>query len=460
MTETNEKSLLPFALFAALFLVGCHLVGPVGFWSIDPIRVLSYQSNDYFQDWASARNHFVGMPVYTPHAKSIPFYLERPRADSELMIEYNAHPPTSVLLALLLGWIAFPDAVVVWNLLSLAALFASLAIVAAALPELKPQFWPILGLLPFCLAVYGNLQQSQLNLLLLLLVTAAWALDRSGRSGAAGLLVGAAATLKLFPAYLCLYFAARRQWRAVLAAAVSFSALNLTTAAVLGWQTFDDYLYIVLPYMKVFSTLAYNMSIAGFWHKLFDPSGEAGVVIPLWPSPAIARYGTLLTDLVVTAVVGALAYRAKTPRGAELAFGAAVAAMLLVSPVVWDISMIVLMVPIALIARTAQSSGRMPVALILILTIFWLPQGPLTELAQAGRTLHAFSPAFMLGAPSLKFYALLATFALCLTAFRAEEYGTARAGQWHRRGRRGDHARERGNPISSAPRGQLSRPYY
>src|SRR5262249_27328923 len=153
---------------------------------------------------------------------------------------------------------------------------------------------------------------------LLGLVTAAWALDRSGRSGAAGLLVGVAAAIKLFPAYLGLYFVARRRWRALLAAAASFAALTLATGAVLGRQAYDDYLHIVLPYMRVFPTLGYNFSVAGFWHKLFDPAGEGGIVIPLWTSPALARYGTLLSDLIVTAILVRLASRAKTPAGRDL----------------------------------------------------------------------------------------------------------------------------------------------
>ena len=404
----------------------CAIVG-IGAWVwlgptyVKVLRPPMEPGPDYLQDWASARSYWFGLPIYSRHSTTIPLYLGRPQTKSEREIEYNAHPPASVLLALPMGRLDFPDAVLAWNLVSVAALLASLAIVAAGLPELKALFLPAAALLPFCLPVYGNLQQCQLNLLLLLMVTAAWALDRSGRPGAAGMLVGAAAAIKLFPAYFVVYFAARRRWPAVLAAAASFLALNLATAAVLGRQTYDDYLHIVLPYMRRFSTLGYNFSIAGFWNKLFDPAGEGGVVIPLWPSPAVARCGTLLSDLAVTAVVVALAYRARTPARRDLACGAAVTAMLLVSPVTWDISMVFLLVPIALIARTAEKSSWMPLALVLILTILCMPQKPLTELALPDRTLPVVSPAFMLGAASLKFYALVGVFLLGLAAFRAEE---------------------------------------
>ncbi|HZW31553.1 MAG TPA: glycosyltransferase family 87 protein [Isosphaeraceae bacterium] len=416
--STRER--IPKTLVAvgwlSLGLCGWLVMGSI---YVHALRPAPDRITDFFQDWASARNHWVGLPVYTHHAKSFPRYLGLP-PESLGDVVYNAHPPASVFLVLPLGRLAYLDAVLAWNLVSIAALLASLAIVAAGLPELKALWLPAAALLPFCMPVYGNLQQCQLNLALLLMVTAAWALDRSGRPVAAGMLVGAAAAIKLFPAYLVVYLVARGRWRAVLGAAASFLTLNLATAAVLGRQSYDDYLHIVLPYMRVFPTLGFNFSFAGFWNKLFNPAAEGGVVIPLWASPAVARCGTLLSDLVATAIVAAVAYRARTPARRDLAFGAAVTAMLLVAPMTWDISMVFLLVPIALIARTAERVPGMPVVLVLILTILCVPQSLLTELASTDRTHPGISPAFMLGAASLKFYALLGAFLLGLAAFRAE----------------------------------------
>ncbi len=49
-------------------------------------------------------------------------------------------------------------------------------------------------------------------------------------------------------------------------------------------------------------------------------------------------------------------------------------AMLLVSPVTWDISMVFLLLPLAIIARTAETSRWMPIALILILVTIGSPR--------------------------------------------------------------------------------------
>jgi len=441
----------------------CLIVGVCGWlWLgrsyIEAMRPVVNHNNDYFQDWASARNYWDGLAIYTPHSTTIPRYQGRPPSEPERGLEYNAHPPTSVVLALPLGRLDYSDAVVAWNVVSIVALAVSLVIVAAAMPELRKLFLPVAALLPFCLPIYGNLQQGQLTLVLLLFVTAAWALDRSGRPEAAGVLIGAAATVKLFPAYLVLPLVARGRWQALLAAAVSAVAVSLATAALLGRATYDDYLHTVLPYLQVFPTLGYNASFAGFWNKLFNPAGEGGVVVPLWPSPATARWGTLFCDAVVTAIVAMLAYRAKTPAGRDLAFGTAVTAMLLVSPVTWDISMVLLLVPLALLARTAEKSRWIPFVLVLVLVLLCIPQKQLTVLALAGRTVRVVSPGFMLGAPSLKFYALLATFMLGVAAFRIEE----RAAAVNRRelGSQTDGVTDNGNAVSAKTcRWQRGRPH-
>ena len=140
------------------------------------------------------------------------------------------------------------------------------------------------------------------------------------------------------------------------------------------------------------------------------------MIEPLWPSLAVARWGTLLSNLAITAIVATVVHRARTPTERDLAFATTVTAMLLVSPVTWDHSLLLLLVPIAVIARSAEKSRWIPAALALILAIDWIPENTLRELAKAGRSFTVVPWTFMLGAPSLKFYALLGTFALGIAA--------------------------------------------
>jgi hypothetical protein len=419
----REWAPMPEATVAVLWLLvgfgGCLWLGPL---CAEAMRPEPGRVNDFYQDWGSARNHLIGLPVYTHHAMSIPRHLGVP-FDSVTSVAYNAHPPTSVLLALPLARLDYADAVLVWNTISLVALLVSLGIVATALPMPRELFLPVLASLTFCHPVYGNLYQAQLTLVLVLLVTAIWALERSDRSNVAGLVFGAAAAIKLFPAYLAVYYAARGRPRPVMVAVLSFLALTCATAVVLGLDAYYDYVQVVLPAQSQFRSLGYNYAIAGLWHRLFDPIGERGWMTPLWPSPPLARWGTLLSDLGITVVVATFVRRARTRAQRDLAFASTVVAMLLVSPVTWDTSLPLLLVPITVIGRSSAMlrCRFMPTILILILAVVWSPQQVLTKVALAGRTVHVASWAFMLGAPSLKFYALFALFILGLAALWGEK---------------------------------------
>jgi hypothetical protein len=374
--------------------------------------------NDFYQDWGSARNYLVNLRVYTHHAISIPRHLNR-TSNPVPTIEYNAHPPTSVLLALPLARFDYPDAVLGWNIITVIAFLVATIIVVRELSVSPRQLLPVLALLAFCHPLYGNIYQSQLTLPLTFLVTATWALERSNWPRAAGLLLGIAGSIKLFPAYLAVYYIARRQWQTVLAAVLSFLVLTLATALLLGVDTYFDYIYTVLPNQTKFRSFTYNLSIAGFWYKLFDPVAAAGLVEPLCLSPALARWGTLVSSLTVSAIVAAQAYRAKTGVQRDFAFSTASTAMLLVSPVTWDFSLPLLLMPIVTIAHHARI-GRahwIIAALLVALTIDWIPQNLLTELSQGRRSGDIFPWTFTLGAASLKFYSIILIFSLALILF-------------------------------------------
>jgi hypothetical protein len=181
---------------------------------------------------------------------------------------------------------------------------------------------------------------------------------------------------------------------------------------VLGWQACVDYVRIVLPSMEKFQSYGFNLSFSGFWHKLFDPASERGWIAPLWYSPAAARWGTLATDLLATAMVAWAARRARTRDERDLAFGLAMAAMLLVSPITWDYTLPMLLLPFALLARASSTSRWLALPLVPVLIIFGLPQMNVMKMILAGHKARVATPGFMLGVPSLSFYALLATFVM------------------------------------------------
>jgi alpha-1,2-mannosyltransferase len=421
-----NADLVTGALWLILALWGWLSLSPMWIAAMKPSQ---NQITDFYQDWGSARNYWTGLPTYTPHAISIPRHLNH-SSNSMPSIEYNAHPPTCVLLTLPLAWVDYPAAVLACNVISFLALALSLVIIAHELHLPPKVLLPTLALLPLCQPIYANFQLGQLTSVIGLLIALTWVLERSKRmeqSCLAGALVGIAAAIKLFPAYVVVYYLAQLRIRPILAATLIFMVLNTLAVLVLGIDTYHDYINIVLPYQSKFRSFGYNISIAGFWYKLFDPLGERNLIIPLWHCPVLAHTGTLLSDLAITLAVIKISSQALTVTQRDFAFAAVVTAMLLVSPVTWDFSLPLLLVPLALLGQHSLKpyASWMLGPLILISIAIWIPQILLTKLALAGRSVIYVPWTFMLGAPSLKFYALLATFALTIVACWVEKKSTS-----------------------------------
>lgn len=364
------------------------ITGMICIWQLPTLLVVSWPPrdivSDFYQDWAS-HNLLNGLPIYAEHRVTIPRYVGEvdPICFSN---QVNAHPPTSVLLMLPVARLDYRPALLAWNLASLAMLGASLWIVGR---ELRISFsawsiFPALALLLLCRPLVQQLIHGQLNLVLLLLVTGAWAADRRGRPGWAGGLVGTAAAIKLFPGFLFLYFVLRRQWAAVLAGVLALILLTGLTAAVLGPETYRAYIQDVLPQLEKFRTSWFNASLVGFWTKLFNPATREEHVEPLWRSAAAAWAGVLASWLAVVAAVSWSVRRARTRTQLDHAFGAAVTGMLLLSPITWDYAFLLLLVPVAALWLDPPRSEPTKLLLILSLAALWFWQKPLCQVVIPG----------------------------------------------------------------------------
>ena len=181
---------------------------------------------DFFQDYASASNWLGGFPVYGDQHEAATRYLAVHLDNRRSLVVVNAHPPTSVLLALPLAGLDFTVAFLAWNLLSLGVLALSLWIVQQQLkiPLDFGSLAALLALLLLCFPLWEQCRLGQLTLVLLLLVTGAWAAERSGYPRLAGSLLGTATMIKLFPGFLLVYYALRGHWKVVAAGLLAVAA--------------------------------------------------------------------------------------------------------------------------------------------------------------------------------------------------------------------------------------------
>ncbi len=370
---------------------------------------------DFFQEYASARNWWEGLPVYTYHQVTLPRYLGTPM-DPQSPVVINAHPPTSVLLAIPFVGLKFESAFLIWDSLMLAMLLASVILVARGL-NIPLSIWsmpPALAFLLICFPFWDQVHQGQLNPLLLLLLTGTWAAERSGRTQLAGVLLATAVSIKLFPAFLFLYFAMRRRWDVVVSGLIVLVALTALTAGVLGEASYVAYVRDAIPEFQWFRGTWANASFLGFWSRLFDPSPEKfrtfSMTHPIWYSPTLARAGTLISSIALTVALAAVTRRGATREQNDRTFGLAMTAMVLVAPIVWQHYFLLLLLPLAVAWRDLPPTK--PARAILLAIVVALGLWPERVWGVIGLVGHDALPIHALGVLSYQFFALLALFAL------------------------------------------------
>ena len=386
---------------------------------------------DLVQEWASVRNWFTGLPVYEDHAVSLPRHLPKLFGDAtkvRIAIHYNAHPPSSVLIVLPLGLLSYGQALLVWNILSLLLIaLAIYQIVRELAIQLPAWFWlPGLALLMLYNPLQQQVNQGQLNGLLLFMLTQAWVADRRGHSRWAGVWLGLATVLKLFPGALFLYLLMRGCWRGLMAGMFTVLAVTLLTVLVLGMETYYDYVQRVIPTLNEFRASKLNSSIWGFWIKLLIGSSlekvTAWVVMP-WLAWLFIGIGCGL----VTWAMAWVAWRSQTQEQGDAAFALSLTGMALLSPITWDHSLLLLTMPLFWLwkqIRPGEVVNR--VSLFIILAIYgYNLNAERILLERDGIWPVQMGPAFTLGVLSIYFYTLLAMFLMQLYFCRKLLHGQA-----------------------------------
>jgi hypothetical protein len=288
----------------------------------------------------------------------------------------NFHPPPAVLITMPFAWLDYPAAFFWWSVLSLGALVAAAVMVTRQLAlTMSVAAWLVaIAVLTIWYPFREQLMQGQVNLVLLAALTGIWSAERSGRPQLAGVLLGFATAVKMFPGLLFVYFAFRRQWSIVAAGVVSFLAMTAASAALFGTGAYAAYLAEVLPAASQWQSHWYNTSLIALWTKLFDPGPAGGHIIPMATSPVLARVGGWASCAAVAIALAYAIARARRRPELDLAFGATVTAMLLMSPITWSQNLVLLSFPLAvLVARPARVGPFHWAALLLAVLALFVP---------------------------------------------------------------------------------------
>lgn len=237
------------------------------------------------------------------------------------------YPPFAALIFFPLHFLPFPVVGVGWQLLTILALYAlvrmSLSLVlgdAARGPHWRAVavLWTTVGV--WLEPVRTTLDYGQINVFLALIVMTA---IRSARWWLSGLLVGAAAGIKLTPAITGLYFLMQRRWKAAAFSGVAFAGTVGVSYLLIGAEArvyFADLLGDADRIGPVGSV--WNQSLRGALSRLLGYDVETGAV---W--------------LVAVALTGVLAFLAWRAIASDDRLGTLVIVELLgllVSPISWS----------------------------------------------------------------------------------------------------------------------------
>ena len=378
---------------------------------------------DFFQEYASCKNIFQGLPVYAEHELTSRLYLESPPRAKNLVVHVNAHPPTSVLLTFPFIWLDFESAYMAWNLFCLAALAFSIWIVIRELGIVfgAPCCLPAVALAVICYPLLEHLFQGQLGLPLSALLLGAWSCERNGRPRAAGLLIGLAATIKLFPLFLLAYFAWSRRRKVVAAGLASVALSTLVTVCILGTQAYIDYWVNVLPRIAWFRVGWNNLSILGFFSRLFDPLPDHPDNL-WWKTQALAQsrellvLGYSLTAVLLVASFAWITRRLDDRKEKDLGFGLAMIGMILLSPVAWEHYLLLMILPLTLawIDLPKRGAPARKAVFLAVVALFWArPRGIHWLTGLEGFTAE---PWHVLLIFSTQFYAMIGLYGLGIVA--------------------------------------------
>jgi alpha-1,2-mannosyltransferase len=244
-----------------------------------------------------------------------------PQTLSDLASHANyVYPPLAAVLMAPLTWLPQALAEGIFVALSLAA-------PALALLLLRVRDWRCYGLIYLWPPLLNAVSLGTLSTLLALALAAGWRWRHSAVTLGAALTGSAVAKLFMWP--LLVLFAAGGRWRAALVSVVVASLAVLASWAVIGFAGLADYPRLLQELSRIESPRGYSPT-------------SLGLAIGLPREAALAFAVAIGLPLLVAA--GALVRR----ESSELAaLACAVAAVLVLSPVVWMHYLVLLVVPIA-----------------------------------------------------------------------------------------------------------------
>lgn len=308
------------------------------------ITSLYQEINDFCQDYQSAAWILSGQPAYQPF---VPYHCWGIKAKPAISIQYNAHPPTSVLFFLPFTLAGLPRATVFYDALSVSVFFLSVAFLLAIVHQLTPnRFLFSILLSTLWITLQLNYAVRNLTFLLLALTTMAYYCTTVKKLRYAGIFIGLAALIKLWPAIFLLPGITQKSLRPFLYAGLEVIFIGTFISVLLfGYQNLATYIFTVLPFEKTFFSTINNISLPASLNKLgFNYSFVITLFGLIWViKRLISHFSSVSAELYFAALFSLLSM-----------------GYFVFSPISWDHSAIQLLLPLSIFFRYLIPSRRYP----------------------------------------------------------------------------------------------------
>jgi hypothetical protein len=258
-TRTPGRSALVNRGVSLLLLVLAALM----FWIRLPvlIQTLNTYPWDGKVDWLAARAFLAGENPYSPAALA---------ADG---LDGLGHPPTTSFWFIPLALLDMQGMSKVLGTLSIALLLVQCVLVAR---ELKWRFPVAIGSLLGVAVLYRewmrfHLHLAQLSQVLSFLFVLTWMALRRGRDWLAGVPLGIACTLKVFPGLVAIFLLLSRRWRAVVVAGLLYLTVAATMTARFGVESWTQFFSTEHIIVDMWIGNLRNASLYGIFVRAFSP---------------------------------------------------------------------------------------------------------------------------------------------------------------------------------------------
>ena len=274
------------------------------------------------------------------------------RAGHDVIHGVSPYPPpdpaviahaTRLVYPPLIAYLFAPFAVVPYHVAAAVYLMLSVAAIPLTLRVLRIRDWRCYGVAFLWYPAVAGLGVGAIGPFLALLVALSW--RYRDRTFVAAPLLALTMTLKLFLWPLGLWMLATRRWRAAALTGLLTAAAFVLPFLPLGMHVLRSYPSVLRTLDEVFGPISFStdafLKAAGF-----SSTAASGVVVALG-----------------AALVLAILWLGSRPDGDRLALTAAVAAALLLSPIVWIHYFVLLLVPVALARPRLSGLWFLPLVL-------------------------------------------------------------------------------------------------